>query len=220
MRLQQLAPIQRTHQQVAVAKLPDSSSFSRLIAAYPTALATKLARCFSPFLIQSGLVITLADGLDDWIQHNYPSSFEQKKSDDHCPHMLEVQPEQPSRLNLSKFILEPWQDPDVGFSPQLIAGVRIGVNHLLALSPLWPTQHADQVLDQPLSMETGQWFGADDNPSIVAEGGWIEEADWIWWWWLLTALLVSQTVCACPILVTVSQQLLMHQPQILVYSWH
>ena len=35
--------------------------------------------------------------------------------------------------------------------------------------------------DQPLSKETGQWCGADDNPSIVADllqetqEGWIEE---------------------------------------------
>ena len=57
--------------------------------------------------------------------------------------------------------------------PQLITGVRIGVTHLLAPSPRWLRQHADQVADQPLSMETGQWSGADDNPSL--EEGWIEE---------------------------------------------
>ena len=55
----------RTHQQVAGTRLPDGSFFSRLKAAYPTALASRLARCVAPFLTQSGLVITLAD----WIQH-------------------------------------------------------------------------------------------------------------------------------------------------------
>ena len=42
--------------------------------------------------------------------------------------------------------------------------------------------HADQVADQPLSMETGEWSTADDNPSIAADllqeetqAGWIKE---------------------------------------------
>ena len=55
----------RTHQQVAGAKLPDGSFFSRLAAAYPISLADKLASTFCPFLRRGGLVVALAD----WIQH-------------------------------------------------------------------------------------------------------------------------------------------------------
>ena len=81
-----------------------------------------------------------------------------------------------------QFALGLWDDPDVDLIPQLISGVRIGANHVLPPSPLWPKQPVDHVPDQPLSMEVGQWSGADEHPSIVTDllqeeiqEAWVEE---------------------------------------------
>ncbi len=81
-----------------------------------------------------------------------------------------------------EIFLKLWGDTDVDLIPQLKQGVRLGVNQTLVPSPIWPLRDADQVADQPLSMQTGQWSGADENPQIVSdllqeevESGWIEE---------------------------------------------
>ena len=75
-----------------------------------------------------------------------------------------------------------WDDSDVELIAQLMQGVRLGVNQTLTPSPIWPLRDADQVADQPLSMQTGHWSGADEHPDIVSEllqeelqFGWIEE---------------------------------------------
>ena len=102
--------------------------------------------------------------------------------DDNWQRMLQQQSGQPFRLELWKFFLALWDDTDLDLIPQLIEGVRLGVNQTLTPSPIWPLREADQVADQPLSMQTGQWSGADEHPDIVSEllheelqCGWIEE---------------------------------------------
>lgn len=98
--------------------------------------------------------------------------------------MLEIHPGQPFRLNLWKFLLQLWTDPDVDLIPQLRTGARLGVNHPLAPSPIWPRRASEHVADQPLSLQTGHWSGADEHPDVVAkllqeelEAGWIEEVE-------------------------------------------
>ena len=85
--------------------------------------------------------------------------------------MIQQQSGQPFRLGT-----------DVDLIPQLKQGVRLGVNQTLTPSPIWPLREVDQVADQPLSVQTGQWAGADEHPDIVSdllqeeiESGWIEE---------------------------------------------
>lgn len=43
------------------------------------------------------------------------------------------------------------------------------MNYPLALSPIWLGLHTDQIPDKPFSMKTGQWSGAGEKPSIVAD---------------------------------------------------
>ena len=97
-------------------------------------------------------------------------------------HMLQQQSGQPFRLELWRFLLTLWNDSDIDFIPQLKSGVRLGVNSTLEPSPIWPLRDVDQLADQPLSVQTGQWAGADEHPDIVSEllaeeveAGWIEE---------------------------------------------
>ncbi len=97
-------------------------------------------------------------------------------------HMILQQSGQPFRLDLWNCFLTLWDDSDIDLIPQLKQGVRLGVNQTLRPSPIWPMRDVDQVADQPLSLQTGQWSGADEHRQIVSEllqeeieSGWIEE---------------------------------------------
>ena len=53
-----------SHERIGGKRLPDGSFYSRLTAAYPEALAMKLAECFLPYVSKTGRLVLLTD----WIQ--------------------------------------------------------------------------------------------------------------------------------------------------------
>ena len=78
-----------------------------------------------------------------------------------------VAPGQPFRLALWKKLLQSMSDPDAPFIDQLQDGVRLGVNNVIAPSPLWPLQDSTTSDDQELLQCESSWKSALDQPDVV-----------------------------------------------------